>query len=67
MYRGPLPLRCSCGHEHTPFIGLSEDDTFRTSAATVFGTEFWISCVYDGTLERRFVSLGAGDQADLTL
>ena len=48
------------------FIGLSEDDTFRTSAAVGFGPDFWNSCVYDATLERSFVSLRAGDQADLT-
>ena len=30
-YRGPLPLSCSCGREHTPLIGLTEDATFRTS------------------------------------
>ena len=48
------------------FIGLSEDDKFRTSAAIGFGTDFWNSCVYDATLERSFVSLRAGDQADLT-
>ena len=63
VYKGPLPLHCSCGYEHTPFIGLSEDDTFRTSAAIVFGTEFWISCVYDATLERSIVSLRAGDHS----
>ena len=66
VYKGPLPLHGSCGYEHTPFIGLYEDDTFRTSAAVGFGTEFWSSCVYDATLERSFVSLRAGDQADLT-
>ena len=33
VYKGPLPLRCSCSYVHTPFIGLSEDDTFRTSPA----------------------------------
>ena len=66
VYRGPLPLRCSFSHEHSPLIGLSEDDTFRTSATVGFGPDFWNFCVYDATLERRFVSLGAGDQADLT-
>ena len=30
------------------------------------GTDFWSSCVYDATLDRSFVSLRAGDQADLT-
>ena len=66
VYKGPLSLHCSCGYEHTPFIGLSEDDTFRTSSAFGFGTEFWSSCVYDSSLERSFVSLRAGDQTDLT-
>ena len=66
MCRGPLPLRCSCSHGHSPLIGLSEDDTFRTSATVGFGPDFWNSCLYDATLERRFVSLGAGDEADLT-
>ena len=66
MHRGALPLRCSCSHEHSPLIGLSEDDTFRTSAAIGFGPDFWNSCFYDATLERSFVSLRAGDQADLT-
>ena len=27
-YKGPLPLSCSCGREHTPFIGLTDDSTF---------------------------------------
>ena len=53
VYKGPLPLHCSCGCEHTPFIGLSDDDTFRTSAAFGFGTDFWNSCVYAGK-EFRF-------------
>ena len=66
VYRGPLPLCCSCGYEHTPFIGLSKVGTFRTSATVGFGLEFWNSCVYDATLERSFVSLRAEDQADLT-
>ena len=65
--KGPLPLHCSCGYEHYPLIGLSEDDTFRTSVAVGFGPDFWNSCVYDASLERRFVSLRAGDQADALL
>ena len=44
-YRGLLPLSCSCGREHIPFIGLSDDSTFRTSSSVGFGSEFWISCV----------------------
>ena len=55
VYKGPHPLHCSCGSEHTPFIGLSENDTFRTSAAISVGIEFWVSCVYDASLERSFV------------
>ena len=46
--------------------GSPKTDTFRTSAAIGFGTEFWNSCAFDGMLERSFVSLRAGDQADLT-
>ena len=65
-YKGPLPLSCSCGREHTPVIGLSDDSTFRTSSSVEFGAEFWISCVYDGMLERSFVSLRDGDRLDLT-
>ena len=64
VYTGPLPLRCSCGYSHSP--GVSEDSAFRTTAATGFGPGFWGSCVYDDTLERRFVSLRDGDQPDLT-
>ena len=44
-YRGPLPLSCSCGREHIPFIGLSGDSIFRTSSSVGFGADFWISCV----------------------
>ena len=65
-YRGPLPLACSCGREHTPFIGLSGDSTFRTSSSPGFGAGFWTSCVYDDMLERSFVSLKDGDRPDLT-
>ena len=65
-YRGPLPLSCSCGREHIPFIGLSGDSTFRTSSSVGFGAEFWIYCVYDDMLERSFVSLRDGDRPDLT-
>ena len=65
-YRGLLPLSCSCGREHTPFIGLSDDSTFRTSNPLGFGVDFWISCVYDDMLERSFVPLGDGDRPDLT-
>ena len=64
--RGPLPLSCSCGREHIPFIGLSGDSTFRTSTVPGFGVEFWTSFVYDGMLERSFVSLRDGDRPDLT-
>ena len=39
-YRGPLPLSCSCGREHIPFIGLSGDSTFRTSSSVGFGAGF---------------------------
>ena len=65
-YRGPLPLSCSCGREHIPFIGLSVDSTFRTSTVPGFGVDFWTSFVYDGMLERSFVSLRDGDRPDLT-
>ena len=65
-YKGPLPLSCSCGREHLPFIGLSGDSTFRTSSSVGFGAEFWICCVYDDILERSFVSLRDGDRPDLT-
>ena len=65
-YRGPLPLSCSCGREHIPFIGLSGDSTFRTSNFPGFGVDFWTSCVYDGMLGRSFVSLRDGDRPDLT-
>ena len=65
-YRGPLPLSCSCGREHTPLVGLTDDATFRTSSSVGFGAEFWISCVYDDMLERSFVSLRDGDRPDLT-
>ena len=65
-YRGPLPLSCLCGREHTPLIGLTDDATFRTSNSVGFGAEFWISCVYDDMLERSFVSLRDGDRPDLT-
>ena len=61
-----LPLSCSCGREHTPLIGLTDDATFRTSSSVEFGAEFWISCVYDDMLERSFVSLRNGDRPDLT-
>ena len=66
-YRGPLPLSCSCGREHIPFIGLSCDSTFRTSSSVGFGAGFWSSCVYGDSLERSFVSLRDGDRPDLTL
>ena len=66
-YRGPLPLSCSCGREHIPFIGLSVDSTFRTSTFPGFGVDFWTSFVYDGMLDRSFVSLRDGDRLDLTL
>ena len=65
-YKGPLPLSCSCGREHTPLIGLTDDATFRTSSSVGFGADFWISCVYDDILERSFVSLRDGDRLDLT-
>ena len=65
-YRGPLPLSCSCGREHIPFIGLSGDSTFRTSSSPGFGAGFWTSCVYDDMLERSFVPLRDGDRSDLT-
>ena len=65
-YRGPLPLSCSCGHEHIPFIGLSVDATFRTSTVSGFGVDFWFSFVYDGMLERSLDSLRDGDRPDLT-
>ena len=65
QYRGPLPLSCSCGREHPPLIGLT-DDSFLTSASTGFGAGFWTSCVYDDMLDRSFVSLRDGDQPDLT-
>ena len=65
-YQGPLPLSCSCGREHIPFIGLSVDSTFRTSTFPGFGVDFWTSFVYDGMLDRSFVSLRDGDRLDLT-
>ena len=65
-YKGPLPLSCSCGREHTPLIGLTDDATFRTSSSVGFGSEFWISSVYDDMLEMSFVSLRDGDRPDLT-
>ena len=65
-YKGPLPLSCSCGREHIPFTGLTDDATFRTSSSVEFGADFWISCVYDDMLERSFVSLRDGDRPDLT-
>ena len=65
-YKGPLPLSCSCGREHTPLIGLNDDATFRTSSSVEFSADFWISCVYDDILERSFVSLKDGDRPDLT-
>ena len=65
-YRGPLPLSCSCGRDHIPFIGLSDDSTFRTSSSVGFGAEFWVSSVYDDILERSSVSLRDGDRLDLT-
>ena len=66
QYRGPLPLSCSCGREHTPLIGLAHDSSFLTTASTGFGAGFWTSCVYDDMVERSFVSLRDGDQPDLT-
>ena len=65
-YKGLLPLSCSCGREHTPLIGLTDDATFRTSISVEFGADFWVSCVYDDMLERSFVSLRDGDRPDLT-
>ena len=65
-YKGPLPLSCACGREHTPFIGLIDDSTFLTSSSVGFGAGFWTSCVYDDMLERNFVSLRDGDRTDLT-
>ena len=65
-YRGPLPLSCSCGREHIPFIGLTDDATFRTSISVEFGADFWISWVYDDMLARSFASLRDGDRLDLT-
>ena len=66
VYKGPLPLRCSCGYSHSPLIGVSEDSAFRPTAAAGFGPGFWGPCVYDDTLERRFGSLRDGDQPDFT-
>ena len=65
-YKGPLPLSCSCGRMHTPFIGLADDSSFLTSASPGFGAGFWTSCVYDDMVERSFVSLRDGDRSDLT-
>ena len=65
-YRGPLPLSCSCGREHIPFIGMSGGSTFLTSSSVEFGADFWTSCVYEDMLERSFVSLRDGDRPDLT-
>ena len=65
-YKSPLPLSCSCGREHTPLIGLTDDSTFRTSNSVGFGIDFWTSCVYDDLLERSFVPLRDGDRPDLT-
>ena len=61
IYKGPLPLRCYCGREHTPLIGVSASDTFLTSNATGFDL-----CVYHDILEWRFDSLRDGDQSDFT-
>ena len=65
-YKGPLPLSCSCGREHTSLIGLTDDSSFLTSSSGGFGAGFWSSCVYDDMLERSFVSLRDGDRPDLT-
>ena len=66
QYKGPLPLSCSCGREHTPLIGLTDVSTFRTSSSVGFGVDFWVSCVYDDLLERSVVSLRDGDRPDFT-
>ena len=66
VYKGPFPLRCSCGYSHSSLIGASEDSAFRTTTAAGFGPGFWGPCVYDDTLERRFASRRDGDQPDLT-
>ena len=65
-YKGPLPLSCSCGHDHLPLIGLADSDTFRTSNDVGFSADFWVSFVYDGLLERSIVSLRDGDRLDFT-
>ena len=65
-YKGPLPLSCSCGREHTPLLGLADNSSFLTTASMGFGVDVWTSFVYDGMLERSFVSLRDGDQPDLT-
>ena len=63
-YRGPLPLSCSCGREHIPFIGLSCDSTFRTSSSVGFGAGFWISCVFT-MIHWKGVSFPLGMAIDL--
>ena len=66
MSRGPLPLRCSCSYEHTPFIGLTEDGTFRTllrlilvlpSGIPLFATIRWKGVSFPLGLGIRLISL----------
>ena len=42
-YKGPLPLSCACGREHTTsLIGLTDDSTFLTSCF------YWVSVPVSG-------------------
>ena len=50
VYKGPLPIACSCGRKHSPMIGVTDSDNFLTSTSTGLGSKFWNLCVFDGML-----------------
>ena len=50
VYKGPLPIACSCGRNHSLMIGVTDSDSFFTSTSTGLGSQFWNLCVFDDTL-----------------
>ena len=65
VYKGPLPIACSCGRKHSPMIGVTDSDIFLTSTSSWFGTKFWNLCVFDDTLGAKHISLRDGVNTDL--
>ena len=65
MYKGPSPISCYCGRQHSPLIGITDTEDFRTPTPVGLGHKFWDLCVADHSSEARFHSLGDGGQTDL--